>query len=97
MITINKAVKLLEEVEVMQNENAKLFERTNYLKNLMYEAALQANHNKLIELAGEMRELVAERMNNYQAIENRYAKIKENGFTVQEINQIKWARRKQVA
>jgi roadblock/LC7 domain-containing protein len=92
MTTINKAVKLLEEVEVMQKENAKLRKRTDYLKLVMYKAALEADHNKLIELAGEMRELVAERMNNYQAIENRYAKIKENGFTQQEIYQIKWAR-----
>jgi len=97
MTIINKAVNLLEEVEVMQKENAKSYERIGHLKDVMYKAALEADHNKLIELAGEIRKLAAERMNNYQAIENRYAKIKENGFTVQEVNQIKWARRKQVA
>jgi hypothetical protein len=97
MITINKAVKLLEEVETIQKENAKSHERTAHLKDVMYKAALEADHNKLVELASEMRELVVERMNNYQAIENRYAKIKENGFTVQQVKQIKWASLKQVA
>lgn len=87
MLTMNKAVKLFEEAQAMQRENSKSHRRSFELKDLIFEAALERQFDKVAEFAEEAITLKENRILNLQAIDNRYAKIKEGGFLRFEVKQ----------
>ena len=85
MLTMNTAINLLNEAYAMQRENARSHDRTKGLRDALYDAAMDSDHVRLIEVANELRELREKRIANLQAVANRYAKIKEGGFLVEEV------------
>ena len=89
MLTMNKAIKLLDEAYAMQRENAASHARTTGLRDVLYDAAVHSDYEKLIEVADELSAMREKRIANLQAVANRFAKIKEAGFLIADVKMAK--------